>query len=76
MPDTEERWSDNVPGRYYVNKDCVVCTVCSDMAPLHFTLAKDEDHYFVSLQPRNEKEEAVVKAAMEGCPMGAVCDDG
>ncbi len=76
MADKSRRFEDNAPGRYYVDRDCVLCTTCFELAPAFFALSADETHRFVARQPGTPAEEALVREAMDGCPMGAVGDDG
>lgn len=76
MANKNDKWHDNVPGKFYVDKDCVVCNICYDVAPAHFKMSEDGDHLFVSKQPTSDAELQTVVKAMDGCPMGAVGDDG
>ena len=71
-----ERWSDNAPGRFYVDTECIVCTVCAELAPEHFRLAEDEDHDVCFRQPVAPEEVAACVAAMAACPAEAIGDDG
>ena len=36
MADKKEKWEDNVPGKFYVDRECILCSVCSDAAPKNF----------------------------------------
>jgi ferredoxin len=76
MANKNRRWDDNAPGKYYVDKDCVLCTVCFDVAPEFFPISEDETHRYVSRQPVTLEEVAKVEEAVGGCPMGAIGDDG
>lgn len=76
MANKDTRWEDNVPGPYYVDKQCVICTTCFEFAPENFELSEAEDHYYVSKQPANDAEKEACQSAVEQCPMGAVGDDG
>jgi hypothetical protein len=33
MADNTQRWEDNVAGRWYVDRTCILCSLCSDLAP-------------------------------------------
>jgi ferredoxin len=80
MSDNTERFSQNVPGKYYVAKVCIACSLCSEISPEHFAENLDEDmpvgNCYVCKQPENEAEESLCREAMETCPAGAIRDDG
>jgi ferredoxin len=76
MADLATRWEDNVPGRYYVDKSCILCSLCSDLAPSNFVESQDGDHDKVMKQPSNEEEERNCRDDMEQCPVEAIGDDG
>lgn len=76
MANKNRRWDDNAPGRFYVDKDCVLCTTCFDCAPEFFPISKDETHRLVARQPVQSDDVAKVERAMSACPMGAIGDDG
>ncbi len=76
MADIEERLEDNVPGKYYVDSSCIDCDVCRETAPENFAANEDEGYSYVSKQPENDEEEALVQEAMESCPVEAIGDDG
>ena len=76
MADRKNKWEDNVPGKFYVDKECILCSVCSDAAPNNFRMSNDEDHDMVYKQPDGEDELAQAYEAMENCPVEAIGDDG
>ena len=43
MADKESKWEDNVGGKFYVDEECILCSVCSDAAPENFRMSDDED---------------------------------
>jgi ferredoxin len=67
-------WSDNVPGRFCVTEDCIICAVCTDVAPMNFAFSVDEDHAVVVVQPENADQVAAALDALEGCPVEAIWD--
>ncbi len=78
-------WSDNVGGQsivagrrvaFYVDETCILCTVCATEAPKHFALSTDEDHDVVVAQPTTVEGLRACDAAMAGCPVEAIGDDG
>lgn len=66
----------NVIGKYYVDhENCLDHEFCIEVAPNNFKI--DEDCYaYVFKQPQTPEEEAQCKEALEGCPVGAIRDDG
>ena len=76
MADKSEKFEDNVPGKFYVDRDCIFCNACIEEAPDNFAESEDEDHDYVYKQPENEKELAACYSAMEVCPVECIGDDG
>ena len=76
MADKTQRWADNVPGRFYVDKECILCSLCSDIAAENFKESPDGDHDFVHKQPENEEELKKCLDALEQCPVDAIGQDG
>lgn len=42
MADKSKKVSDNVPGKYYVDENCIGCGLCTSTAPSVFVLNNDE----------------------------------
>lgn len=76
MADLAQKWEDNVPGAFYVDKECILCSLCSDIAPENFKESPDGDHDFVYKQPASEAEEKQCLDALEQCPVDAIGKDG
>lgn len=76
MAEPENKYPDNVPGRYYVDDQCIDCDLCRETAPKNFTRNDDGGYSFVYKQPETPEEEAQSKEAMEGCPVEAIGDNG
>ena len=76
MADVEDKNVENVPGKYYVDSQCIDCDLCRETAPNNFTRADDEGYSYVFKQPVNDEEEAQCVEAMEGCPVEAIGQDG
>ena len=72
----EEKWEDNAHGRFYVDRECIVWSFCSALAPNNFRLSDDETHDICYKQPENAEEEDNCMEAMESCPVEAIGDDG
>gem|GEM_PF-2448970 len=76
MADREDKNSQNVLGKFYVDSQCIDCDLCRETAPNNFSRADDEGYSFLSKQPANDEEVAQCREAMEGCPVEAIGDDG
>src|SRR5437870_8265607 len=70
------KYPDNVPGRFYVDDQCIDCDLCRETAPDNFTRNEDGGYSYVYKQPTSPEEEALCKEAMEGCPVEAIGCDG
>ena len=68
----------NVPGRYYVDQECIACDACILVADKHFKMntEKDPAFAFVCKQPQTPQEEELCEEAMESCPVEAIGNDG
>ena len=76
MADINDKYEDNIPGRYYVDRSCIDCAACNLTAPDHFALDEDDGHAFVVKQQENSEEEELCVEAMEGCPVESIGSDG
>jgi ferredoxin len=76
MADKTKKYQDNVPGKFYVDDQCIDCDLCRETAPDHFTRNENGGYSFLSKQPTSPEEEARCKEAMEGCPVEAIGNDG
>ena len=76
MADLDDKLSDNVPGKWYVDSNCIDCDVCRTTAPNNFEANEDEGYSFVSKQSENDEETELMEEAMESCPTEAIGDDG
>ena len=76
MADINDKYPQNVSGRYYVDRSCIACDACCITAPQHFKMHEDDGHAFVVIQPSTPEEEALCKEAMEGCPVESIGADG
>ena len=74
MADKQTRYPDNVPGKFYVDEQCIDCDACREAAPAHFQRNDEEGYSFVYKQPENEAEAASCRDALEGCPVEAIGD--
>ena len=76
MADKSKKFSENVAGRFYVDKECIACDACILAAPDYFKMHEDDGHAYVTKQPDSPEAEAQCKEAMEGCPVEAIGNDG
>ncbi|MDK2971343.1 MAG: ferredoxin [Candidatus Sumerlaeota bacterium] len=76
MADFEARLSENVPGKFYVDDQCIDCDACRATAPDNFARDEEKGYSYVCKQPENETEEQLCMDALEGCPVEAIGDDG
>jgi ferredoxin len=63
-------------GALFVDEACILCTVCSELAPQNFRLSVDEDHDICFQQPTNAQQLAACISALDECPAEAIGDDG
>lgn len=76
MADKNARFTDNVPGSYYVDDSCIACDACCVEAPRFFAMNDDDGHAFVKLQPQNPEELEEAENARAACPVEAIGNDG
>lgn len=76
MADIENKYEDNVAGKYYVDNQCIDCDLCRETAPNNFSRNEDGGYSVVTKQPENDEEEQQCQEAKEGCPVEAIGDDG
>ncbi len=76
MADKNEKWEENAPGKFFVDKTCIACDACVIAAPDNFKMEEDAGHAFLSKQPASTDEEDKCREAMEGCPVEAIGKDG
>jgi len=75
MADRDDKNEKNVPGKFYVDTQCIDCDLCRETAPDNFARDEDEGYSYVSKQPENDEEVEQCREAMEGCPVEAIGDD-
>jgi ferredoxin len=76
MADLANKFPENVPGRYYVDDQCIDCDLCRQTAPNNFKRDEQIGHSFVFRQPQTPEEEALCEEAIRNCPVEAIGDDG
>jgi ferredoxin len=76
MADAANKYPENVPGKYYVDNQCIDCDLCRETAPDNFKRNEDGGYSYLSNQPESPEQEARCKEAKEGCPVEAIGDNG
>lgn len=76
MADKNNKVPENVPGKYYVDTQCIDCNLCRDTSPENFKQNEAGGYAFVAKQPSNDGEGALCKDSKESCPVEAIGDDG
>lgn len=85
MADRADAWEDNVGGEavvagrrvsFYVDRACIFCGLCHDLAPGTFRVAASEDHDVVWRQPADPDALRSADHALRACPVEAIGDDG
>ena len=76
MAEKEAKFEDNVPGKFYVDENCIDCDLCREIAPDFFSRNDDEGHSFVHAQPKTGEELELCREAMNDCPVEAIGEDG
>lgn len=70
------RAPENAAGRFWVNMDCVACSMCVDGAPDHFRIPDSAHSTIVYRQPETEAEVDRCRRVLADCPTEAIVDDG
>jgi ferredoxin len=76
MADPKKKWGDNVPGKFYVDDQCIDCDACRTEAPANYRRNDEHGFSYVFKQPETPHEEEQCQAAMEACPVEAIGKDG
>jgi ferredoxin len=76
MADPKSRGEKNLPGKYYVDDQCIACDACVMEAELFFMMDDDEGLAYVYRQPINKDEEEVCENALAACPVEAIGNNG
>ncbi|MFN7928780.1 MAG: ferredoxin [Blastocatellia bacterium] len=72
MPNSQAKQPENVPGRFYVDTNCIDCDVCRDLAEANFTREERGGYSYVYKQPETPEEESLCQEALEVCPVEAI----
>lgn len=75
MASLEDRFSRNVPGRFYNDTSCIDCGLCPEMAPQIFRRDDEEGQTYVWRQPSTAEVEALALEAAAICPTDSIGTD-
>jgi ferredoxin len=75
MAFVKDKLPDNVPGKYYVDRQCIDCDVCRDTSPANFTRNDENGYSYVYKQPSTPDEIELCEEALNACPVEAIGDD-
>lgn len=76
MANKDEKTNGNVPGKFYVDTQCIDCDLCRSAAPDFFGRNDDDGVSVVIKQPTTADEIAQCEEAKASCPVDAIGDDG
>ncbi len=76
MADLSQKYSDNVRGAYYVDRNCIDCETCRITSPDNFKRNDNGGYSYVALQPRSPHEIKLCEEALANCPVEAIGNDG
>ena len=76
MAQIEDRWPDNLPGKFYVDEQCIDCDLCRELAPEFFRRNDDQGYSYVFNQPVSQDGVGECEEALESCPVEAIGNNG
>ncbi len=80
MANITTKFSINVSGPYYVDKNCIGCRLCAEIAPQNIRADEDASlkfsHNYVFSQPASKAEIDALEDARQSCPADALGNDG
>lgn len=76
MADKEGKLPENVPGKFYVDDQCIDCDACRETAPEFFERNDEKGYSYVHHQPDGDTDVELCREALEGCPVEAIGEDG
>jgi ferredoxin len=76
MANREQRYEDNAAGGFYVDEECICCSLCNEIAPDLFQESGEGGHHIVYRQPADPDSIALAHEALVACPVEAIGGDG
>ena len=55
MAEIEEKWPENILGKFYVDEQCIDCDLCRETAPDFFMRNEEGGYSYVYKQPDSEE---------------------
>ena len=74
MAQVEDKWPENITGRFFVDEQCIDCDLCRETAPDCFRRDDDQGYSYVYHQPETPEEVEECLEALESCPVDAIGD--
>lgn len=75
MAQLEQKWPENISGRFFVDQQCIDCDVCRDLAPVYFRRNDEGEHSYVYRQPETQEGLDECLEALESCPVEAIGEE-
>ncbi len=75
MASKDNKVAETVPGKFYVDSQCIDCDLCRQTAPENFDRS-DNGYSYVKKQPATPEEETQCAQALSECPVEAIGSDG
>ncbi len=74
MAELAKKSLGNVVGKYFVDRACIDCDLCRQLAPKFFKRlhGKTGSYSVISRQPVSLAEERQCQSAMDSCPVDAI----
>jgi ferredoxin len=69
---TPVKYSENVPGKYYVTDQCNACGLCKSIADELFDFNNEGTYYYVCKQPGTPEEQAMMDDAIDFCTANGI----
>jgi ferredoxin len=76
MADKENKWEQNVAGKFYVDDQCIACDACVMEAADLFEMNDEDGHAYVKRQPITADELEEAENALAACPVESIGRDG
>jgi ferredoxin len=75
MAEVKDKLPENVPGKFYVDRQCIDCDVCRDTSPANFARNDENGYSYIRKQPSTPLEFELCEEALLACPVEAIGDD-
>src|SRR5689334_23700667 len=72
MAQLRERLPENVAGEFFVDRSCIDCDACRQIAPAMFGRSNAEAQSFVHHQPQTPEEQRRAAMALVACPTSSI----